>query len=215
MPATKRATQNNAFEIAKIIANELSVKEAQVAATIELIEEGASVPFIARYRKERTGGLDDTQLRTLSERYNYLTELVARRGTILATISEQGKLTPALEKALSQALTKTELEDLYRPYKPRRRTKATIARENGLEPLADALLSGAASPVKVAKTFLNKAKNIDSPEIALEGARDILIERMVETPEVVRPVRDMVWNSGELSAQLINCLLYTSDAADD
>ena len=121
--------------IARIIAKELGVGEGQVAATIQLIEEGASIPFIARYRKERTGGLDDTQLRNLAERFEYLTILNDRREVVLRSIGEQGKLTPELEKLIRAATTKVELEDLYAPYRPKRRTKASVAREQGLEPV--------------------------------------------------------------------------------
>ncbi|MGZ5001027.1 MAG: Tex-like N-terminal domain-containing protein, partial [Methylomonas sp.] len=128
------------MDVTQRIAEELSVKIQQVAAAIALLDEGATVPFIARYRKEVTGGLDDTQLRTLEERLNYLRELNDRRSTILDSIRSQGKLTADLEQAIRDADTKTLLEDLYLPYKPKRRTKAQIAREAGLEPLADALL---------------------------------------------------------------------------
>ncbi len=126
------------------IAAELGVGVSQVAATVELLGEGATVPFIARYRKEKTGGLDDTQLRKLEERLGYLRELEDRRATVLKCIEEQGKLTPELARAINGAETKVELEDLYAPYKPKRRTKAQIAREAGLEPLADALLANPA-----------------------------------------------------------------------
>src|SRR5690606_17923688 len=123
------------------IAQELTVTEPQVAAAVALLDEGATVPFISRYRKEVTGGLDDTQMRQLEERLRYLREMEERRATILASISEQGKLTPALESDIRAADTKSRLEDLYLPYKPKRRTKAMIAREAGLEPLADALFN--------------------------------------------------------------------------
>ena len=126
------------------IAAELGVGVAQVAAAVELLGEGATVPFIARYRKEKTGGLDDTQLRKLEERLGYLRELEDRRATVLKSIEEQGKLTPELARSINGADTKVELEDLYAPYKPKRRTKAQIAREAGLEPLADALLANPA-----------------------------------------------------------------------
>lgn len=202
MPAAKSVKINAPVSIANIIARELGVRDAQVAAAIALLDEGATVPFIARYRKERTGGLDDTQLRKLAERYTYLTELETRRQAILASIKEQGKLSTGLAREINAALTKSELEDLYRPYKPRRRTKATIAKENGLEPLAEKLLSGVASPQSVAETFLKKTKNVENAEAALEGARDILIERMVEVRNVVQPVREMVWKTGALSAKL-------------
>ena len=126
------------------IATELGVGIAQVAATVELLAEGATVPFIARYRKEKTGGLDDTQLRKLEERLGYLRELEDRRATVLKSIEEQGKMTPELARSINGAETKVELEDLYAPYRPKRRTKAQIAREAGLEPLADAILKNPA-----------------------------------------------------------------------
>src|SRR6201991_732524 len=142
-------------DIARIIAKELGVGEGQVAAAFQLIEEGATVPFIARYRKERTGGLDDTQLRTLAERFEYLTILNDRREVVLRSINEQGKLTPELEKQIRAATTKVELEDLSAPYRPKRRTKASIAREPGLEPLADRLLANPSlDPVAEALKYL-------------------------------------------------------------
>ncbi|MEQ3648535.1 Tex-like N-terminal domain-containing protein, partial [Hyphomonas sp.] len=203
MPAVKLPDLPVSFPLAQIIARDLGVRAAQVEATIALIEEGATIPFIARYRKERTGGLDDTQLRTLAERFAYLTELQARRETILASVSEQGKLTPPLERALWAAETKVELEDLYRPYKPRRRTRAMIAREQGLEPLADKLLSGAGDPETLAAAFMESATGVATVAAALEGARDILIERMAETPSLARHARETIWAAGELSSRLV------------
>lgn len=199
--AVAKLAEKRSISIASIIARELGVQDRQVAATIELIEEGATVPFIARYRKERTGGLDDTQLRKLAERYTYLTELDARRTTVLHSIKEQGKLTAKLESEIWGAVTKVELEDIYRPHKPRRRTKATIAKEAGLEPLADKILQGAGQPAKLAALFVDNGKGVETTDAALEGARDIIIERMVETPEIVRPVREMVWKAGVLAAK--------------
>ncbi len=203
MPAVKLPDLPVSFPLAQIIARDLGVREAQVEATIALIEEGATIPFIARYRKERTGGLDDTQLRKLAERFAYLTELQARRETILASVSEQGKLTPPLERALWAAETKVELEDLYRPYKPRRRTRAMIAREQGLEPLADQLLACAGNPETLAAAFMQSATEVTTAAAALEGARDILIERMAETPSLARHARETVWAAGELSSRLV------------
>ncbi|HNI37297.1 MAG TPA: Tex-like N-terminal domain-containing protein, partial [Pseudomonadales bacterium] len=143
-------------QIAQKIAKELSVRAEQVTAAVQLLNEGATVPFIARYRKEITGALDDTQLRTLEERLVYLRELEDRRKTVLASVAEQGKLTPALEKDILSADTKNRLEDLYLPYKPKRRTKAQIAREAGLEPLALALLENPQlDPAEEAKKYLN------------------------------------------------------------
>src|SRR5688572_28470328 len=143
------------------IADELRVGTEQVAAAVALLDEGATVPFIARYRKERTGGLDDTQLRTLYERLVYLRELEDRRASILKSVREQDKLTPELERAFNAAATKVELEDLYAPYKPKRRTKAQIAREAGLEPLADALLANPAlDPAAEAEKYIAADKGV-------------------------------------------------------
>jgi uncharacterized protein len=185
--------------IARIIARELNVEEKQVAAAVELIEEGATVPFIARYRKERTGGLDDTQLRHLAARMTYLTDLNARRDTVLKSIREQGKLTPALEKQINAAETKVALEDLYAPFKPKRRTKATMAREAGLAPLAEQLLANPAlNPAEIAAKFVSKAKGVASAEEALEGARHIVVETLAETPEIVGAVREKMWAEGKV-----------------
>jgi uncharacterized protein len=191
-------------EIARVIAKELGVGEGQVAAAIQLIEEGASVPFIARYRKERTGGLDDTQLRTLAERFEYLTILNDRREVVLRSISEQGKLTPELEKQIRAAQTKVELEDLYAPYRPKRRTKASIAREAGLEPLADRLLANPSlDPVAEALAYISADKGVENADAALEGARNILIERMAETPALVGQIREKVWSTGQLGSAIV------------
>lgn len=171
---------------------------------MELLEEGATVPFIARYRKERTGGLDDTQLRNLAERLDYLTDLAKRRETVLSAIREQGKLTPALEREINWAMTKVALEDLYAPYKQKRRTKATIAKEAGLEPLAERLLANPSlSPFDEAKAFIASGKGVKDMDAALEGARDILVERIAETPRLVGKVRETVWKEGKLGSSLV------------
>ncbi len=168
------------------IATELGVGVAQVVAAVELLGEGSTVPFIARYRKEKTGGLDDTQLRKLEERLGYLRELEDRRATVLKSIEEQGKLTPELSKSINDAATKVELEDLYAPFKPKRRTKAQIAREAGLEPLADALLKNPALvPETEAAKFVAADKGVADAKAALEGARHILIERIGEDAPLV------------------------------
>jgi uncharacterized protein len=191
-------------EIARIIAKELGVGEGQVAAAIQLIEEGASVPFIARYRKEKTGGLDDTQLRTLAERLEYLSILAERRDVVLRSISDQGKLTPELERQIKAAQTKVELEDLYAPYRPKRRTKASIAREAGLEPLAERLLANPSlDPVAEAMAYISADKGVADADAALEGARHILIEHMAETPSLVGAVREKVWSGGKLCSSLV------------
>lgn len=185
------------------IADELRVGSGQVAAAVALLDEGATVPFIARYRKEKTGGLDDTQLRTLSERLGYLRELEDRRVSILKSVTEQGKLTPELERAFNAAATKVELEDLYAPYKPKRRTKAQIAREAGLEPLADALLANPAlDPASEAEKFIAADKGVADQKAALDGARHILIERIAERAEVVQSLREWKWSEGRLVSKV-------------
>lgn len=202
--SVRMSSTSKAPSIARLIANEMGVSEQQVAVTIELIEEGATVPFIARYRKERTGGLDDAQLRLLAERLEYLTELAKRRDSVLAAIKAQGKLTPALEDEILAATTKVALEDLYAPYKQKRRTKATIAREAGLEPLAEKLLGNPKlDPIKVATAYVSAGKGVADKAEALEGARNIIIERMAETPKLVGKVRETVWNDGKLGSKLV------------
>jgi uncharacterized protein len=179
------------------IAHELNVREAQVAATMALLDEGATVPFIARYRKEATGGLDDTQLRNLDERLLYLRELEERRAAILKSIDEQGKLDAALKAQIDGAETKARLEDLYLPYKQKRRTKAMIAREAGLEPLADALLADPnLVPDTEAAKFLTEA--VADVKAALDGARQILMERFAEDAELLGSLREHLWDSGVL-----------------
>lgn len=190
--------------IASRLATELAVRENQVAATIELIDGGATVPFIARYRKEVTGGLDDTQLRTLAERLVYLRELDERRDSILASIREQDKLTPELTAALYAADNKTALEDLYLPYKPKRRTKAQIARESGLQPLADSLLADPTQqPETLAANYLNAEAGVADVKAALDGARAILIEQFAEDAELLGRLREKLWNEGELAASVV------------
>jgi uncharacterized protein len=185
------------------IADELHVGSGQVAAAVALLDEGATVPFIARYRKERTGGLDDTQLRTLAERLVYLRELEDRRATVLRSVEEQGKLTPELSRALAAAATKVELEDLYAPYKPKRRTKAQIAREAGLEPLADALIANPAlDPAAEAAKFIAADKGVADGKAALDGARHILIERISERADVVQGLREWNWSEGALASKV-------------
>jgi protein Tex len=185
------------------IATELSVGVGQVAAAVELLGEGATVPFIARYRKERTGGLDDAQLRRLEERLGYLRELEDRRATVLKSIEQQGKLTPDLTRAIEDADTKVALEDLYAPYRPKRRTKAQIAKEAGLEPLADALLANPALPLDAeAAKFVDGAKGVADAKAALDGARHILIERMAEEPKLVGALREWEWTEGVLASKV-------------
>ena len=186
------------------IARELSVGVAQVAAAVEMLGEGSTVPFIARYRKERTGGLDDTQLRKLEERLGYLRELEDRRAAVLKSIEEQGKLTPDLAKAIAGADTKVSLEDLYAPYKPRRRTKAQIAREAGLEPLIDAILANPAlAPDAEGAKFIDAGKGVADAKAALDGARAILIERIGENAPLVGGLREWLWTDGVLTSKVV------------
>jgi uncharacterized protein len=191
------------LSIGQRIANELNVQEWQVKAAIELLDGGSTVPFIARYRKEVTGTLDDAQLRTLDERLRYLRELEDRRKTILDSVREQGKLTDELALQLNTADTKARLEDLYLPYKPKRRTKAQIAREAGLEPLADLLLSEPhREPKQSAAAFVNAEKEVATPEAALEGARSILVERFAENAELLGALRETYWERGSLTSKV-------------
>ncbi|KAB7756321.1 Tex family protein [Mycolicibacterium mucogenicum] len=182
------------------LAEELAVAEGQVDAAVRLLDEGATVPFIARYRKEVTGSLDDGQLRTLEERLRYLRELDQRRDAVLASIEEQGKLTDDLKAALLAADTKARVEDIYLPYKPKRRTKAQIAREAGLEPLADRLLADPTlNPDDVAAEFLGE--EVADVAAALDGARHILVERVSEDAELVGAVREKFWSDGTLTTK--------------
>jgi len=186
------------------IANELSIRIQQVDAAIQLLDAGSTVPFISRYRKEVTGGLTDTQLRELNERLHYLRELEERRQTILKSIASQEKLTPELEQRILQVDNKSNLEDLYLPYKPKRRTKAQLAREAGLEPLATQLLNDPTHiPLKLAEHFIDSEKNIHSSEDALEGARHILMETFAENATLLGSFRDYVWNHAILKCEII------------
>lgn len=188
--------------ISQRIAEELGARAEQVTSAVQLLDDGATVPFIARYRKEVTGGLDDTQLRTLEERLRYLRELEERRETILKSIAEQDKLTPELEKDIRTADTKTRLEDLYLPYKPKRRTKAQIAREAGLEPLADLLFdTPEKDPETEAAAYVDADKGVADVKAALEGARHILMERFSEDAELLGQLRELLWNEGILSSR--------------
>ncbi|EON10670.1 Tex family protein [Pandoraea sp. SD6-2] len=197
-------TQNVALQIVQRIADELSVQPRQVAAAVQLLDEGATVPFIARYRKEVTDNLDDTQLRTLEERLLYLRELEERRAAILASIEEQGKLTDELRTAIEAAETKQTLEDLYLPYKQKRRTRAQIAREAGLDPLAQALLADPTlDPQTEAAKFVDAEKGVADIKAALDGARDILSEQFGETAELLGKLRDYLWNQGVVSSKVI------------
>src|SRR5438105_2956810 len=185
------------------IAEELGVREQQVAAAVSLLDGGATVPFVARYRKEATGALDDVQLRTLEERLRYLRELDERRAAILDSINQQGKLDAALKHAIDAADSKARLEDLYLPYRPKRRTKAQIAREADLEPLAEALLSRPdQNPVQVALRYVEPNKDVIDSAAALEGARAILVERFAEDATLIGTLREEVWSRGRLSSRV-------------
>jgi len=192
------------MDVIQRIAEELTVHIKQVTAAVTLLDEGATVPFISRYRKEATGGLDDQQLRILDERLIYLRELNSRRESILESISSQGKLTPELEKAIKQAATKTLLEDLYLPYKPKRRTKAQIAREAGLEPLADVILEDRSIvPEHIACDYINADKGINDIAAALDGAKQIIMERISEDAVLLTDLRERIWNNGIMHAMVV------------
>lgn len=192
------------MNINQIIASELNVKIQQVEAAIELLDGGATVPFISRYRKEVTGGLSDTDLRNLEERLLYLRELEERRQTVLKSIAEQDKLTPELEQSILQADNKSALEDLYLPYKPKRRTKAQIAKEAGLEPLATQLLADPnLVPQQFAEQFINAEHNINTAAEALEGARHILMESFAENAELLQHFRDFLWQHGIVKSEVV------------
>jgi len=185
------------------IAEELGVKEQQVQAAVDLLDGGSTVPFIARYRKEATGSLDDAQLRTLEERLRYLRELDARRQVILESVREQGKLDATLEAAIMTADSKGRLEDIYLPYKPKRRTKAQIAREAGLEPLADLLLSQPqAQPNVSAEPYVSADRNVADVAAALDGARAILTERFAENADLIGALREEFWTNGRLVSKV-------------
>lgn len=191
-------------DILAVIAQELDVPARSVQAAVGLLDEGATVPFIARYRKEVTGGLDDTQLRTLESRLRYLRELEERRGVIVNSIREQGKLTDDLEQKLLAADSKSRLEDLYLPYKPKRRTKGQIAIEAGLEPLADLLLNEPGrQPEQEAEAYLNADNGVATVKDALDGARYILMERFAEDAELIQRLRNLLWDEGILCSAVV------------
>jgi uncharacterized protein len=192
-----------ATSIDRQIALELRVREEQIVAAVALLDGGATVPFIARYRKEATGALDDAQLRTLDERLRYLRELEERRTFILNSIREQGKLDDALEAAIRDADSKGRLEDIYLPFKPKRRTKAEMAKEAGLEPLADLLLAHSENdPLVVAARFVDAEKQVADVAAALEGARSILVERFGEDADLIGSLREEMWSVGRLTSKV-------------
>src|SRR5512139_1211495 len=194
------------------LALELAAKPVQISAAITLLDEGATVPFISRYRKEATGGLDDIQLRLLEERLRYLRELEERRSAIIASIEEQKKMTPALLDAIMHAEEKTRLEDLYLPYKPKRRTKAQIAVEAGLQPLADALLANPTlNPEEEAAKYIKPAFSTDQGDnpgvpdskAALDGARQILMERFAEDANLLQALRSYLQEHGVVESKVV------------
>src|SRR6266403_5480144 len=191
--------------ISQRIAEALGVRDEQVAAAVALLDGGSTVPFVARYRKEVTGSLDDAQLRTLEERLNYLRELEERRAAILNSVREQGKLDAALEAAILAADSKGRLEDIYLPFKPKRRTKAEIAKEAGLEPLADLLLTQPENdPQAVAAPFINADNQVADAVAALDGARAILVERFAEDADLIGALREQMWSNGLMASTVRN-----------
>src|SRR5690606_4809011 len=204
-PHSKDASTLNA--IANRVAQELGLTPRQVAGALALFEQGATLPFIARYRKEVTGGLDEVQLREVRDRAEYLRELEERRAAILKSIEEQGKLTPELEARIRAAETKQALEDLYLPYRPKPRTRATIAKERGLQPLADLIWEGAADDAEVravAEAYVDPEKEVPTVDAALQGARDILAERVSEDAELRGWIRDLTRRQGVIRSTALS-----------
>ena len=199
-PSTPRKREDDIYTQ---ITTELGVKAWQVKAAVELLDGGSTVPFIARYRKEATGTLDDTQLRDLDERLRYVRELEDRRRTVLEAVAAQGQLTPDLQKAILAADTKSRLEDIYLPFKSKRRTKAQIAREAGLEPLAEALLKRPElSPEREAAKYLNPEHAVGDAVAALAGARAILVERVAQDPDLAATLRERLWTQGRVVSRV-------------
>jgi uncharacterized protein len=196
------------LDISKLLADELSLKPSQVQNALELFAEGATVPFIARYRKERTGEMNEVQLRELLDRHTYLTELEERKVAILKSIAEQGKLTEELQAKIENCLQKNELEDLYLPYRPKRRTRATIAREKGLEPLAEWIKSlnqpqAAATALEPEATkYVSEEKGVKTATEALQGAADILAEEIAEKADLRAYLRDYLIESGLFTSRV-------------
>ncbi|MFJ4699114.1 Tex family protein [Streptomyces sp. NPDC088768] len=200
---TARTGSTESASIEGRIAEELGVQERQVRSAVELLDGGSTVPFIARYRKEVTGTLDDAQLRTLEERLRYLRELEERRAAVLDSVREQGKLTEEVEARILGADTKARLEDVYLPFKPKRRTKAQIAREAGLEPLAEGLLADPSrEPAEVAAAYVDADKGVADAQAALDGARAILSERFAEDADLIGELRERMWTRGSLSSKV-------------
>ena len=191
------------MDILQIITDELNVRRNQVDAAVQLIDEGNTIPFIARYRKEVTGSLNDEQLRTLSELLTYLRNLEEKKAQVLGSIEEQGKLTPELRKQIEEALTMVVVEDLYRPYRPKRRTRATIAKEKGLEPLADIImLQTTRKPLlEEAAAYVSEEKDVKTAEDALAGAKDIIAERISDEADYRMKIRQLTFDKGYLKSE--------------
>lgn len=192
------------MDIFAVIADELHIRRAQVEKTAALLDEGNTVPFIARYRKEATGSLDDQVLRELSDRLAYLRGFEQRRSEIFDKITEQGKMTDDVRAMLDGAKTMAELDDIYRPYRPKRKTRASVAREQGLEPLADLLQAQEASsrePLELALEYVDAEKGVDSAEAALRGAQDIIAERVSDEPELRKRLRQLALDEGVIEAR--------------
>ena len=192
------------LDMLNLLASELNLKTIQIKNTVELLDAGNTVPFISRYRKEVTGSLDENQIRSIEERMNYLRTLEARKETILKSIEEQGKLTPELKEKIEKAVKLQEVEDLYLPYKPKKRTRATIAREKGLEPLAQLILKqeiAEGDPLQFAAAYINEEKDVNSAEEALQGAMDIVAEIVSDDAEVRKVIRELTFKNGLLQSQ--------------
>ncbi|MBQ1406943.1 MAG: RNA-binding transcriptional accessory protein, partial [Eubacterium sp.] len=189
------------MDIIKKIAEELGLRRDRAEAVVELMDEGNTVPFIARYRKERTGGMDDETLRAFDERLKYLRNLEDRKATVLASIEEQGKLTDELRKEIEDAETAARVEDLYRPYKPKRRTRATIAKERGLEPLADLIRDRRAKtdPAEAAEGFVDPEKGVPDADAAIAGALDIIAGDLSDDAEIREYIRKTTFEQGVLA----------------
>ena len=192
------------LDMLNLLASELNLKTIQIKNTVELLDAGNTVPFISRYRKEVTGSLDENQIRSIEERMNYLRTLEARKEAILKSIEEQGKLTPELKEKIEKAVKLQEVEDLYLPYKPKKRTRATIAREKGLEPLAQLILKqeiAEGDPLQFAAAYINEEKDVNSAEEALQGAMDIVAEIVSDDAEVRKVIRELTFKNGLLQSQ--------------
>jgi len=195
------------------IAGELNLKAPQVTCVVALLAGGATIPFIARYRKEVTGSLDEVQLAAIRDRHEQLVELDKRRESILSSIEKQQKLTPELAHAINQAETLNELEDIYLPYKPKRKTRASIAKEKGLEPLAVTIFEQATTDVStLAKTFIDAEKGVTSEQEALDGARDIMAEWISENQEARQKIRELFWGEGIIEAAVIKSKAESNEA---